>query len=730
MAFPGSKADLVSIEQGTDSTVSFSNGNTLPLVARPFGHAHFAPETAGTDADRWYHPRAKNFVGYRLTHQPSPWIGDYGWLRIGVDAPVTDQPPVGGPLRGAPLIRDASQGWHLAPYACAIPQQRAAGTVLAELAPTERCAILRLTIPAGAAIGRLLVEFPAANGRSSVSIELEQRRMVGKTAHHNGGADASFGCYFSVSIDEVPGAGALGGCGVWADDEAAHGCRRYPPTAVAQASPAKSQPALPHGSEANGDELWIGRTTHAGVVHAGKTRPGFGGVNFSHGGKPQCAKSGYDVLRVAGGAYRWVAAQGGNVPDGAVSAGGDVYVARAAVGGGVHPGEALPGVGCVVEYGGGGVTLDSYEVLVLAEGVRAEWVACTAGSLPEVADEAAAAGPAAGSPPQPVQPALPHGSEANGDELWIGRTTHAGVVHAGKTRPGFGGVNFSHGGKPQCAKSGYDVLRVAGGAYRWVAAQGGNVPDGAVSAGGDVYVARAAVGGGVHPGEALPGVGCVVEYGGGGVTLDSYEVLVLAEGVRAEWVACTAGSLPEVADEAAAAGPAAGSPPLFSKRRPTFAGGYLDVSTSGGTGEPTILLVRLGSSFISVAQAQLNAQRELGGRGFDEVAAEGKAEWDSTRALGSIEIGPAATTNVALAAAQRRTFYSCLYRFDRSITRLCPCLSNDLSAAGPCSSPACSTSSTSTATRCTGRPTPTRSRAAFSTLTTAFGTPTAPATRS
>ena len=75
-----SKADLVSIEQGTDSTEHFSNGNTLPLVARPFGHAHFAPETAGTDADRWYHPSATDFVGYRLTHQPSPWMGDYGWL--------------------------------------------------------------------------------------------------------------------------------------------------------------------------------------------------------------------------------------------------------------------------------------------------------------------------------------------------------------------------------------------------------------------------------------------------------------------------------------------------------------------------------------------------------------------------------------------------------------------------------------------------------------------------
>ena len=203
------------------------------------------------------------------------------------------------------------------------------------------------------------------------------------------------------------------------------------------------------------------------------------------------------------------------------------------------------------------------------------------------------------------------------------------------------------------------MLTIRGG-YRWTAAQGGDIPDGAVSAGGDVYVARAAVGGGLHPGEALPGVGCVVEYGGGGCTLGSYEVLVLAKGGRAEWVACAAGSLPEVtADEANAAGP----PPLFSKRRPAFAGGYMDVSTSAG--EPTVVLVRVGSSFISVAQAQLNAQHELGTRGFDAIAAEGKAEWDSTRALGSIEIGQAATTNAALAAARQRTFYSCLYRIDR-----------------------------------------------------------------
>ena len=37
--------DYVNIKQGTKSEFRYSNGNTLPLVQRPFGMAHVAVQT-------------------------------------------------------------------------------------------------------------------------------------------------------------------------------------------------------------------------------------------------------------------------------------------------------------------------------------------------------------------------------------------------------------------------------------------------------------------------------------------------------------------------------------------------------------------------------------------------------------------------------------------------------------------------------------------------------------
>ena len=526
MSTDESKADLVSIEQGTDSTVDFSNGNTLPLCARPFGHAHFGPETLGADTNRWYHPSAGQFVGYRLTHQPSPWIGDYGWLRVGFNTMrssencATSGVGAGRSLRPTPFTRKAADGWHLSPYACSVPLQTSAGTVLFELTPTERCALLRLTLPAGTVTSHLLIEFPAARGRSSVSIDTASGCITGKTAHHNGGADASFGCYFSIQVETT-----LTGCGVWADDEVKHGVTSYPEDAAQPGSaispqlPPVAQSVLPHGSEANGDELWVGRVVHGGVPHAGKTRPAFGGLNYSHEGRAACVQSGYEVLKVVG-TYQWVEAHSGDVPAGAVSVG------------------ALPGSGA---SGGGGD-------------------------------------------------------------------------------------------------------------------------------GGHAYVARGACGGGKHPGELVSGVGCIVEYGGRGVTLQTYEVLVLGPGgdARAEWVGCADGVLPALGraeeEAAAAAGAHGGATPRqpFRRKGADFAGGFVELA--GSEDSATIVLVRLGSSFISVGQAAVNARRELGARGFDETVAEGRAVWDSTTALGAIEITAPQEEEAALTAARRRTFYSCLYR--------------------------------------------------------------------
>jgi putative alpha-1,2-mannosidase len=66
--------------QGTASDSAFSTGNTLPLVARPFGMHHWIPQTS---SGPWYfHPAHRLLRGIRLTHQPSPWMGDYSSLLI------------------------------------------------------------------------------------------------------------------------------------------------------------------------------------------------------------------------------------------------------------------------------------------------------------------------------------------------------------------------------------------------------------------------------------------------------------------------------------------------------------------------------------------------------------------------------------------------------------------------------------------------------------------------
>lgn len=70
----------VNTKQGAKSMSRFSQGNTLPLVQRPFGFARFTPQTDSGRGSWFYHPEDHSFEGIRLTHQPSPWIGDYGVL--------------------------------------------------------------------------------------------------------------------------------------------------------------------------------------------------------------------------------------------------------------------------------------------------------------------------------------------------------------------------------------------------------------------------------------------------------------------------------------------------------------------------------------------------------------------------------------------------------------------------------------------------------------------------
>lgn len=115
----------------------FSTGNTLPLIGRPWGFNHFAPQTTDGYSSWWFGGNDHNLRWIRLTHQPSPWIGDYGWFFLGPQmGPRTDNPTVFWEPRAAvikPHLFDATTG----PDGMRI-----------ELAPTLHGAIMRVTFPA------------------------------------------------------------------------------------------------------------------------------------------------------------------------------------------------------------------------------------------------------------------------------------------------------------------------------------------------------------------------------------------------------------------------------------------------------------------------------------------------------------------------------------------------------------------------------------------------------
>ena len=73
---------------GTASKHAFSRGNILPYTGVPFGMNYVVLQTSDQEGAWFFDPHLPIFQGIRLTHQPSPWIGDYSWLLL---TPVTGQ---------------------------------------------------------------------------------------------------------------------------------------------------------------------------------------------------------------------------------------------------------------------------------------------------------------------------------------------------------------------------------------------------------------------------------------------------------------------------------------------------------------------------------------------------------------------------------------------------------------------------------------------------------------
>ena len=86
-------ADYVNPLVGTQSSFELSAGNTYPAIARPWGMNFWTPQT-GRMGDGWQYTYTVNKIrGFKQTHQPSPWINDYGQFSIMpvVGAPVFEE---------------------------------------------------------------------------------------------------------------------------------------------------------------------------------------------------------------------------------------------------------------------------------------------------------------------------------------------------------------------------------------------------------------------------------------------------------------------------------------------------------------------------------------------------------------------------------------------------------------------------------------------------------------
>jgi predicted alpha-1,2-mannosidase len=178
---------------GTLSKPELSNGNTYPAIAVPWGMNFWTPQT-GKMGNGWaYTYDADKIRGFKQTHQPSPWMNDYGQFAI---------MPVTGSKR---FNQDARASWfsHKAevakPYYYSV--YLADADVTTEITPTERAAQFRFTFPASSAS---YVVVDAFEKGSWVKILPEQRRVIGySTLHRRGPLPKNFRNYFVIEFDQA-----------------------------------------------------------------------------------------------------------------------------------------------------------------------------------------------------------------------------------------------------------------------------------------------------------------------------------------------------------------------------------------------------------------------------------------------------------------------------------------------------------------------------------------------
>lgn len=178
---------------GTMSDFSYSNGNTYPAIGVPYGMNYWTPQTA-KNGDGWqYSYSAKKIVGFKQTHQPSPWINDYGCFSL---MPMTGKPVI-DPLKRASWFSHKSEiskphyyKVYLADY-----------DVTAEITPSDRCSQMRFTFGDDDSAYIIIDGFHKGAYLKYIP---DESKVIGFSSYNSSGVPANFKNYFVIYFDSEP----------------------------------------------------------------------------------------------------------------------------------------------------------------------------------------------------------------------------------------------------------------------------------------------------------------------------------------------------------------------------------------------------------------------------------------------------------------------------------------------------------------------------------------------
>lgn len=176
---------------GTQSSFELSTGNTYPAIARPWGMNFWTPQT-GKMGDGWQYTYTANKIrGFKQTHQPSPWINDYGQFSI---------MPVTGKLE---FDEEKRASWFSHKGEIATPSYYkvylAEHDVVTEMTPTARAVLFRFTFPENE---HSYIVVDAFDKGSYVKVIPEENKIIGYTTRNSGGVPENFKNYFVIEFDK------------------------------------------------------------------------------------------------------------------------------------------------------------------------------------------------------------------------------------------------------------------------------------------------------------------------------------------------------------------------------------------------------------------------------------------------------------------------------------------------------------------------------------------------